>query len=487
MLRPSRLAHNLAVLVSGEVAGRLLSLVAVASLARRLDADGFGLISFAGALVGYFGLAVNCGLELIGSREIARQPERLPATVATVQVLRLALAGAACAGLLALAAALPIRPEARLLVGLYGLVLPVLAVNLGWAFQGAERMTGFAGATLAGQAVFAGGVLLTVRSRDDLLRVPLVQVAAELTAAAILLALFAGRYGRPRGGLDGARAWSSLRAAGPLFLGRAIRGAALSADVLALRFFLGDASVGLYAASSRILYFLLALTALYFTNLYPTLSRVAAREPAVRRALIARSLRFTALVAAPVAVAGVVLAEPLVTAVFSARYAAAVPPFRLHIIALAFMMLAGNYRTVLVALGHQAADTRVVAAGALVTVGLTLALVPRLGPPGAALAFLAGEAGILALGRRAVARRGLAEPLAAHLARPLAASLPMALALLATGAAPLVVRVAAGAAVYAVSALAVRAISIAELRAALFRSAPAPAPPEKVDRWPGPY
>jgi O-antigen/teichoic acid export membrane protein len=469
VLKLSRLARNLALLVAGETSARLLSLAAVAYLARLLDTEGFGLISFAGALVGYFALGVNPGVDLIGTRRVARQPETLHRTVVTIQSLRLVFAVLAYAALTATAVVLPLRPEARRVILVTGLTLPAMGANLGWAFQGTERMAAVATATVSGQAVFLAGILLVVGGREQLLRVPLVQVAAEVTAAAILVVLFVHHHGVPGDPPDRPLARASLRETVPLFSGRAMRALAMSFDVLALQFYSGDASVGVYAASSRILLFLLSLTALYFTNLYPTLSRAASWEKASLRPLIGLSLRFTALVGVGVGVGGFMLAEPLVTSLFGVRYAASVTPFRVHIIALTIVMLAGNYRAVLLAFGHQGADTRIVATGALLNVLLNLALIPRLGPTGAALAFLTAEGMILALGQRAVSRLVLSEPLARHVTRPLAAALAMVAGLLLTGAAPLLARIGLGAAVYAGAVLVLRATSVAELRAVLFR------------------
>lgn len=468
MLRPSRLARNLALLVSGEVSARLLSFAAVAYLARLLDTEGFGLISFAGALVGYFALGVSPGLDLVGTRQVARHPDALHRTVVTIQSLRLVLAILAYAALAAVVVALPLRLEARLVILLTGLTLPALGANLGWAFQGIEQMAAIAAASVTGQGVFLAGVLLVVGGRDQLLRVAIVSVLAEATAASILLLLFVHRHGVPIVTPDPTLARTSLRETVPLFWGRTMRALAMSFDILALRFYLGDASVGVYAASSRIPLFLLGLAALYFANLYPTLSRAVSSDGALLRTVVRLSLRLTALVGVAAGVGGFVLAQPLITSVFGAPYAASVAPFRVHIMALTVVMLAGNYRAILLASGHQGADTRIVAIGALLNVLLNLVLVPRFGPTGAALAFLAAEATILALGRRAVGRLVLSEPLGRQVMRPLGAAVAMAAGLLLTHAIPLPVRMALGAAIYAGAALALRATSVAELRAAFF-------------------
>ena len=73
------------------MAARLFGLLGVLVLARRLGPSDFGIVSFALSLVGWFGLAVDSGTELISVRDIAREPHRFRELADRVLGLRLVL------------------------------------------------------------------------------------------------------------------------------------------------------------------------------------------------------------------------------------------------------------------------------------------------------------------------------------------------------------------------------------------------------------
>jgi O-antigen/teichoic acid export membrane protein len=107
---------------------------------------------------------------------------------------------------------------------------------------------------------------------------------------------------------------------------------------------------------------------------------------------VAAAVGLSALLIVPIVAALAVLAGPIMSVVFGARYPAAAQP--LPLLALG-MGLYGFYvvlESTMWALGRPHLDAIATGAGMLVTVGLTLVLVPGAGLTGAALAFAAGAA-----------------------------------------------------------------------------------------------
>src|SRR5204862_4901684 len=108
-------------------------------LARRLGPDGFGVIGFAAAICSYLLLAINSGLHDVGTREVARAPERAVDVYAGVATVRVALAVGALI-LLAVAAFLLPKPfTTKLVVFLSGLSFVAFALDPSWVFRGLER------------------------------------------------------------------------------------------------------------------------------------------------------------------------------------------------------------------------------------------------------------------------------------------------------------------------------------------------------------
>jgi O-antigen/teichoic acid export membrane protein len=66
------LISNISSLFSVEVANYILPMVSMPVIVRIIGPDKFGIINYAGAIVGYFVLIVNYGFDLTATRKIAQ-------------------------------------------------------------------------------------------------------------------------------------------------------------------------------------------------------------------------------------------------------------------------------------------------------------------------------------------------------------------------------------------------------------------------------
>jgi O-antigen/teichoic acid export membrane protein len=163
------------------------------------------------------------------------------------------------------------------------------------------------------------------------------------------------------------------------------------------------------------------------------------------------------------AVGGVVLARPLLEALYGAEYAPAASAFAVLLAALLLMAFSRPYRVLLVAERQQGLDLRILLVSAVVNVAGNIVLLPRYGLLGAASATLASEALLLVLAHAAVRRLAPGIALARHLVRPTLCAAAMAALVLAIPSWPLVARIAAGAACYVTLGLALRIVDWRDL------------------------
>src|SRR5262245_23922403 len=99
MLR--KLASNTAVGLTGMAALKGLTFVTTLVLARGLGDEGFGVYSFVGVYMFFFGFIVDLGIERVVTRELAAAPERRGRLLGNAILLKLGLSAvavpAACA------------------------------------------------------------------------------------------------------------------------------------------------------------------------------------------------------------------------------------------------------------------------------------------------------------------------------------------------------------------------------------------------------
>jgi O-antigen/teichoic acid export membrane protein len=218
-------------------------------------------------------------------------------------------------------------------------------------------------------------------------------------------------------------------------------------DSILIGVMLGAAPVGWYAAAYKPVTAILAAPVTYFMGLFPVLSRYQG-EPEKLRAILTRSLRFSAIFAIPVGVGGTLLAEPVIGLLFGESYRAAVVPLQLLSWSAALITLRGTFRHALNAAGRQRNDLSCAVAAAVINVGLNLVLIPMYGIVGAAAATLVCDICWLLLAVYFFSKHIMILPVLEALWRPVLAGLGMAACLIAGSSLPWVWKTAIAGAAY---------------------------------------
>ncbi|HUF46330.1 MAG TPA: oligosaccharide flippase family protein [Vicinamibacterales bacterium] len=443
---PRAILGAIGVLAGGEIIGRAVAFLAAAILARRLGPEGFGIIGFAVALCSYLALAVNSGLGEVGGREVARAPERAVDWYTTVASVRLVLASVSFVLLVLVSVLLPKPPVTQLVVLLVGLSFFSLALDPGWVFKGLERpLLAGAGPVLA-QVVFAAGVWVFVTSPDDVTRVPVIQFAGELAAAAVLAMVL---FGRRRPHLALAAGFKLLRETQYLTLARLLRVTVISADVVMLGFMVSDRAVGLYTAAYRVAFLLMAISGAVASAYLPSYARVVQSAPAAGRRLVGESLRLAVTIGAPLVAGAVVTAEPMMALLFGADYVEGATALRLLALSVGAVFIHWSHSTLFVVTHQMGVQAAIGGVAAAVNIALNVLLIPRFGIEGAAMATLVSEVLVVIMGIAAIRRMGL-WPSLAVIWQPVAAALGMVAVLVSVGSAlPLVQQIGLGGLAYA--------------------------------------
>ena len=174
-------------LVGGQVAAKLIGLLAFAYLARILDPDAYGEVEFVVGLAGLSAMVVDLGLSTIGVRRAAAAPADRGRLAAQIFLIRLAVA-LVCGLLMVLGVNLfGGSPALHGLVLLYALSLLISAGYQEWLLQSAGLMAQVALAQILRMSVFIGAVLLLVHGAGDAVLVGAAEIAAIAIAAGYAL------------------------------------------------------------------------------------------------------------------------------------------------------------------------------------------------------------------------------------------------------------------------------------------------------------
>jgi O-antigen/teichoic acid export membrane protein len=420
--------RNILTLSIGDFIAKAAYFLSFVYMAKTLGVASYGVLEFALAIRTYLLLLADAGLDLWAVREAAKGVD-VATLAARIIPARLVLA-VLTLGATGLLYALPGNPNLRRILPLLALTVLVQAFNLKWVFMGQERMAKVALGLVASQLAFAVCAVLLVRQPSDLLMVPAAFLASEAVMAAYFWRLFVKVHGRPRLSLQ----WNGIRAMmQPVLTLGATQCLGLinyNVDSILIGVLMGPRAVGWYAAAYKPVTAVLAIPATYYLGLFPALSRSFREDKEKFRAILERSMRFTAIFAIPVGVGGTLLAKPMIHLLFGEQYAASVAPLQLLSWSAVLVTMRGNFRYTLNAVGLQGLDLRCAAAAAVFNIALNLLLIPRYGITGAAWATVISEIGWFTLAWYVFSQRVIPLPLLSMVWRPLAAGAGMAVVLI---------------------------------------------------------
>ncbi|HEY5547600.1 MAG TPA: oligosaccharide flippase family protein [Gemmatimonadaceae bacterium] len=463
------IARSFLALGTGEALARVIAFAAMLIVARRLGAEGLGVVSFSLAVLLYLARVVDAGFDLgIGVREAAARRESLGEFVPAVLAFRLVLAVAVIAiGGLAAFLFLP-DPEGHI-IALYSLTLVPLALSARWVLTGLDR-TSMAGiARTVGELVAFLAVALALRGAADIWRVPLAQLLGDTVAAIIVV------FGLRRLRVPVGVAWNST-IIGPLvvrhiapYVGSTLLGIVVfNADVLFLRLFRDATTVGLYASAYAVVSFVLNIGGMYALTLMPALTRLASHR-ATRQEVYDQAAGKVFLVVLPITVGGGMIASDILGGVYGPQFRTAGAVLAVLLVSAPLSVLRSVATTAIIAERREDYLLRIVVVSAVVNVVLNIVIVPLWGMLGAAVVTGATELLRLVLAQHQATRLGYAVPSLKLGRKAIIASVVMALVLMTPAGRNPWLAVPAGAVVYgavlvALGGLRFRRAGLPELR-----------------------
>jgi len=363
-------------------------------LVRRLGVDIYGLWSYVVAVCGFTALVANPGLTSYAAQQVAARREAAFEIISDVLVLRV-LAGGVAAVAILVVASFEVRQDVRFLLKLYG-VASVLtsSLSLDYLLSSLELFHAQSFISIAQQCLYAAGIFTLVRSPKDVIWVP-VSILTSALLTSLIGWTFLWRQGYRFRFSIAPRRWAAILVPSLHYAGSTLMSTLYHrSGHIAVRWYLGEHALGLYAAATRLADVLRNFLSVTQVVLMPRMAlRANSADGLARLTRIAASVLFWFGV--PLALGGVVTAPVVVPWLLGAQFQEAVHAFQwvaLYVItAPAAALFAG---TILYAMGRHRAYFVSTLAGAATAVVLNLILPRLFGIGGACVAFVLGELGV---------------------------------------------------------------------------------------------
>ncbi|MHC4594271.1 MAG: oligosaccharide flippase family protein [Planctomycetota bacterium] len=376
------LIKNYCILLSGEAIARLLTLVTFAYLARALGPAGFGVIEFcfAHALILFF--MVDFGVGVLGAREVAQRPDDVREITKRMVAIRFwSMALSVC-----------------LLVCYVLLSMPYL---FQWVFLGRRWMLYVSISQIVRYGVFAGIVLLTVRSPSNMWNVAVAEFAGVLAGAIFTVVSFRFKLGFWPACLPVRPTWYVIKQVSPIALSHFMWAAKYIFVTVVVGFLAGlgenAEQVGHFGAAVRIIVAMHVFVSLYFNNLLPSVSRTVTESVEPLRSLLDRAVRTSAWVSLFGSVLLVLVAHHVVRFIYGEAFGGSVIILQILVWMLSAALVSAHFRVTLIAASRQGLELLSTTTGAVITLVLVVVLYRRFGLSSVAAAMVIGEMSTLVL------------------------------------------------------------------------------------------
>lgn len=384
------MARGFLTLGSGEALARLIGFGATAYLARRLGADGYGVIVLAMTIMAYVGRVSDCGLDLLGVHDVARDRDRLPVLMPMYLGARLLVGGVLVIVIVLLGLFVLPQPDGAIIAAM-AFSLPAIALGTRWVHLGLEQTGNVSIARATTEVLTALLIVATVRGTGDASRVPIAQIVGEGVGAFILLRLLPSTSTTFRQLFQLSAVKEIYTRSWPLVLNALLGLVLFNSDFIFLRVFRDSATVGHYAVAYTLIGFVVNLGNSYTLTLLPAITRLRDDREGERR-LYHNALAQVFAVGLPIAIGGCLIAHLMIPFVFGEAYRSAILPLQILIWSLPIALTRHVVQGIMIAHGRQKQMLRTSAWAAGSNLLLNVSLIPVLGMTGAAIVTVVTEA-----------------------------------------------------------------------------------------------
>jgi O-antigen/teichoic acid export membrane protein len=405
-------AKNIGAFLFGDAATRLFGFVVNVYLARYLGPEGYGIVGMGLALIGQLSFFASPGMSVFEVRTAAALQGADPTRVGAVVSLRALLAMmVSFATWVVVRFWLASSPGGTVAV-LFVVALLPMSLFLDWFFQAKEKMWPVSTSRILHYAIYMVGVILLVRSPQDVLFAPIAYLIGAWASAVYLQVLYLRWYGAlllrwsPRLWLQ------ILRENLPVGMAMLLGQSTVNLPPLVLGAITGMAAVGTFTAALKVGIVFLMVDRLLNTLLLPVMTRYITTKGEESTFLIQMVLKVAVAVVMPMALTGILMAGWIVGIVYGSGYEESVLPLQVLMGYVSLTVLNSIFVSILLGAGKTREYLTASFIGASCMAVLLLALTPLAGTIGAATAMGIGECTLLVLMARKAGKMGGLPPVA---------------------------------------------------------------------------
>ncbi len=388
MSSSKRILKNIFSLSVAEFATRGLSLIYTIYLARVLSPTGYGVYGFSKSLVWYFQIFVSLGYSLVGTREIAKRPDKMADYANAMVSIRLISAVILYILLFILTINLNRSLELKYCIMIAGGILYGEALNMNWVFQGIEKMEILAWRSVIIGLINTAAIFILVHKSGDTLQAVAVVTLSQLSTFLWIVYYYNTHFHKLKIKIEPAL-WKALfKVSFSVGISFIVVHLYYNLDTVMLGFMKSEFETGIYTAAHSILVVLQLPSTILQTAFFPQFSKTDSIEE--RGAMMKKYILILSFAGTFLSCFVFVFA-PYLVSVLGAKYHNSILTLQILMVTLYMSTISVVFFTPMMAWNMEKLVVRANIAGLVINAIINSIFIPRYGVYGAATATIFSE------------------------------------------------------------------------------------------------
>ncbi|MGB9940893.1 flippase [Methanosarcina sp.] len=387
------IARNSLFLFSGQIISLVLGAFYFFYMARYLGEVNLGILSLALSITVIIGLIGDLGLSSLMTREVSRNQSTAPKYLGNFLLMKTLLA-IITFGITVIVVSLLGYSEQKANV-VYIITLSNIALNFtqvfNSAFQAFERFEFQSLGTILNSILMTVGVLFAVEQKFDLISFASIYLIVNAIIFVSSFFVCMRKFAVPDLKIDWTFWKQTISESIPFWLNSVFVIIYFKTDMVMLSMIKGDAMVGWYAASYRLIDALSIIPVVLMSSMYPVFSRFYVSSRDSLQFALSKSFKLLAIIAIPIGIGTTILAERIIVFLYGAQFLPSVSALQILIWASVLSFVNYPPSTYFTSTNRQTTLMVFTFIGAILNIILNLILIPRFSYNGAAVATVSSE------------------------------------------------------------------------------------------------
>lgn len=388
-----RIAKNTGILLLADAVGKMCMFFFVIYTTRYLGAAGFGILSFALAFTGIFGIFSDLGLQQLSTREIAINKSLASKYIRNIATIKIVLV-VITFSLIALTINLLGYPaETVQVVYLIGLtvIFNAFTIMFNSIFQAFEKMEYISAGKLLNSILLLSGALFAIHENFSVDGFAKIYLLASIIVFIYSFTASAWKFVVPSIGVDYKFIKYTIKQALPFAITSISLMIYVWIDRIMLSTMVGDAAVGYYSAAYNLVNALSFIPSAFAISLFPVMSNHFKNSNNSLQIVYRQSVRYMYLLALPITIVTMLLSKRIIILIYGVEFLYSAHVLSVLIFTLFFIFMSMIMGHMQLAINREKTNTLISLIGAMLNIILNFIFIPVAGPIGAAIATVITE------------------------------------------------------------------------------------------------